>query len=51
MYCTICGDGKEVFMCDKTGCFRKEKLVLALIDDDSTLMKVKRYDYFVKNQI
>lgn len=22
MYCTICGDGKEVFMCDKTGCFR-----------------------------
>ncbi|KAJ7381239.1 hypothetical protein OS493_001355 [Desmophyllum pertusum] len=22
MYCTICGDGKEVFLCDKTGCFR-----------------------------
>lgn len=22
MYCTICGDGKEVFMCDSTGCFR-----------------------------
>lgn len=22
MYCTICGDGKEVFMCDNDGCFR-----------------------------
>ncbi|XP_031572916.1 DNA (cytosine-5)-methyltransferase 3A-like [Actinia tenebrosa] len=22
MYCTICGDGKEVFMCDNEGCFR-----------------------------
>ena len=22
MYCTICGDGKEVFMCESSGCFR-----------------------------
>ncbi|EDO34131.1 predicted protein, partial [Nematostella vectensis] len=22
MYCTICGDGQEVFMCDNEGCFR-----------------------------
>lgn len=41
MYCTICGDGKEVFMCESTGCFRSYCAVcLELICGSGTVDKV-----------
>lgn len=48
MYCTICGDGKEVFMCDNTGCFRSYcSLCIGMLCGVSAVTKIAACEKWV----
>ncbi|XP_068671566.1 DNA (cytosine-5)-methyltransferase 3A-like [Montipora capricornis] len=48
MYCTICGDGKEVFMCDNTGCFRSYcSLCIGMLCGVNTVTKIAACEKWV----
>lgn len=48
MYCTICGDGKEVFMCDNTGCFRSYcSLCIGMLCGRSAVKEIAAADNWV----